>query len=87
MKQYLEEIKIGILAVIAICSIILVIQGFLDKDVYVTNGTLPTEKHVWVDNIVNVDIQGVQGKRIGAHRSYTIDGKEYYALDVFDQSF
>lgn len=87
MKQYLEEIKIGILAVIAICSIILVIQGFLDKNVYVTNGALPIEKHVWVDNVVDVNIEGIQGNRVGSHRSYTINGKEYYALDVYDQAY
>lgn len=42
---------------------------------------------VSVDNTVDVNVEGVQGRRIGSHRSYTIDGEEYCAIDVYESNW
>lgn len=88
MKNYLEEIKVGLLAVIAICGIILVIKGFSDKtqDVYVNGGRVNADVSgsIYVGNTVDVNVDGVMGYQIGSHKSYTIDGKDYHAIDVYN---
>lgn len=35
-----------------------------------------------VDNTVDVNLDGVLGYPVGCRRSYTIDGREYQAIDV-----
>lgn len=39
-----------------------------------------------VQNQVGVDIEGVLGAPIGCHKSYTINGQDYYAIDVFKRN-
>lgn len=88
MKKYLEEIKVGLLVVIAVCGIILVIQGFSEKiqDVYVNGGRVDADVSgsVYVGNTVDVNVDRVMGYQIGSHKSYTIDGKDYHAIDIYN---
>lgn len=92
MEKYFEHIKVGALVIIAVCAIILVIQGFSKGDcqsVYVDGGSLDARVHgsVSVDNTVAVDVEEVLGDRVGAHKAYTSSGRQYWAIDVFDMSF
>ncbi len=92
MKDKLELIKVSLLAVIAICCLILVVHGFSEggtQDVYVCGGDIDADVSgsVSVDNCVDVNVEGVQGRRIGSHRAYTIDGWDYYAIDVYNQGY
>lgn len=87
----LEIVKLSLLAIIAVCLVIIVIQGFGEgtQDVYVLGGDVDANVrgYVSVDNTVNVNVKGVQGRRIGSHRSYTIDGIEYSAIDVYKSNW
>lgn len=91
----LEIVKLSLLAIITLCLVIIVIQGFGGgtQDVYVrggdvdVSGGVSVHGSVSVDNIVDVNVEGVQGRRIGSHRSYTIDGKEYNAIDVYKSNW
>lgn len=95
MKNKLEIVNLSLLAVIAVCLVIIVIQGFGagTKDVYVRGGDVDVKGRVSVngsvsiDNTVDVNVEGVQGRRIGSHRSYTIDGHEYNAIDVYKSNW
>ena len=40
-----------------------------------------------VQNQVSVDIERVLGYPIGCHKSYTINGREYQAIDVFKSNW
>jgi hypothetical protein len=54
-------------------------SGCIDADV---NGTVDVSCRVNVDNTVDVNIDKVPGSSAGFRTSYTIDGREYNALDV-----
>ena len=81
-----ELVKTIGIVIIAVCSIILVIQGFGGgtQDVYVRGGDIDADVSgsVSVDNEVDVNLERVLGYRVGCHESYTIDGKDYHAIDV-----
>lgn len=74
----LEIIKLSLLAIIALCLVIIVVQGFGGgtQDVYVrggnvdayVNGRVSVDGSVDVDNTVSVSIDEVLGR----------DGKKYY---------
>ena len=78
MKNTIEIVKIILLGIIAVCSIILVTQGYGGgtQDVYVRGGSVD------VDNTVDVNLDEVLGRPVGCRTSYTIDGREYQAIDV-----
>ena len=81
-----ELVKTIGIVIIAVCSIILVIQGFGGgtQDVYVRGGDIDADVSgsVSVDNEVDVNLERVLGYRVGCHESYSIDGKDYHAIDV-----
>jgi len=86
-KQVKSNILNGIhnilLAVIAVGIWVLVAQNRHSgtQDVYVVN-TIDAN----VENTVDVNLDEVLGRPVGCRRSYTIDGKEYQAIDVYDRS-
>ena len=90
MKNTIEFLKVLFLGTIAVCSIILVIQGFGGgtQDVYVRGGSVDVDNTVSVrgsvdvDNTVDVNLYEVLGRPVGCRTSYTIDGREYKAIDV-----
>ena len=68
---------------------ILVLQNFgvfgeKSQRVYVTGGDIDADIRgsVSVDNTVDVNVDKVLGYPIGCHKSYTINGREYQAIDV-----
>ena len=87
MEKSLEYVKVGALVVIAICAIILVIQGFGGgtQSVYVEGGNIDADVSgsVSVDNTVDVNLEEVIGYRVGCHQSYQKDGRTYWAIDTF----
>ena len=54
-------------------------------DTYVRGGNIDANIRgtVNISGDVDVNIDKVLGRPVGAHRSYTLDGREYYAIDVF----
>ena len=90
MKNTIEIVKIILLGVIAVCSIILVTQGYGGgtQDVYVRGGSVDVDNtvsvrgRVNVDNTVDVNLDEVLGHPVGCRKSYTIDGRDYHAIDV-----
>lgn len=95
MKDNLERIKVILLAVIACCAIILVIQGIGKKKVYVRGGYLDVSGSVSINNTVSanvsntvdVNIEEVIGHQVGCHKAYVKDGRQYWAVDVFNTGF
>lgn len=90
MSKKFEFIKLFLLAVIALCLVIIVLQGFDEtpQKVYVNGGHIyeirdRVQVEGYINNVVDVNVEGVQGKRIGSHHSYTVDGKSYNSIDVF----
>lgn len=63
-----------------------VVGGNLDASV---TGSVDVRNTVDVDvqNQVSVDIERVLGYPIGCHKSYTINGREYQAIDVFKSNW
>ena len=68
---------------------VLVLQNFgvfgeKSQKVYVTGGDIDADVRgsVSVDNTVDVNVDEVLGYPIGCHTSYTINGREYQAIDV-----
>ena len=95
MKRYIELITNTKywLIVGSIGVWILVLQNFgvfgsKSQRVYVTGGDIDADVHgcVSVDNTVDVNLDKVLGYPVGCHRSYTINGKEYQAIDVFQSN-
>lgn len=89
MKSNLESIKVGLLAIISVCIIILVIQGFSKtgtQDVYVRGGRIDADAYVNGGEI-DVNVDKVMGYPVGCHKSYTVDGKAYHAIDVYNRSY
>ena len=84
MKNTIEIVKIILLGVIAVCSIILVTQGYGGgtQDVYVRGGEIEVEGYVDIGNTVDVNLDQVLGRPVGCRKSYTIDGREFVAIDV-----
>ena len=89
MNKYVEVIKIVLLAIIATCGIILVVQGFDSQYVYVDGGRIDADVSggVYIENTVDVNVDEVMGRQIGSHKSYTIDGKDYHAIDVYNRGY
>ena len=80
----------------------MVIQGFIHEDsgaqkVYVVGGNLDAQVSgsvdvdntvdVYVNNTVDVNLEKVIGHTVGCHRSYTKDGREYQAIDIFKSNW
>ena len=63
-----------------------VVGGDIDANV---SGEVDVRNTVDVDvqNQVSVDIERVLGYPIGCHKSYTINGREYQAIDVFKSNW
>lgn len=63
-----------------------VVGGDIDANV---SGAVDVRNTVDVDvqNQVSVDIERVLGYPIGCHKSYTINGREYQAIDVFKSNW
>ena len=63
-----------------------VVGGDIDANV---SGTVDINNTVDVDvqNQVSVDIERVLGYPIGCHRSYTINGREFQAIDVYKSNW
>ena len=63
-----------------------VLGGNIDAEV---SGAVDVRNTVGVDvqNQVSVDIERVLGYPIGCHKSYTINGREYQAIDVFKSNW
>ena len=80
--------KLFWLQVCAVGIWIMVIQGFIHEDsgaqkVYVVGGNLDAQ----VSGSVDVNLEEVIGHTVGCHRSYTKDGREYQAIDVFKSNW
>lgn len=57
--------------------------GYVTADV---NGSVEvTNDNLSVTGDVDVNIEEVLGDPIGCHRSYTIDGRDYWAIDVYSR--
>lgn len=65
------------------------VRTFNPQEVYIVN-TVRTDPvstvSVSVENEVEVDLQKVLGYPVGCHQSYTVDGKQYHAVDVWDRT-
>lgn len=63
-----------------------VVGGDIDANV---SGAVDISNTVDVDvqNQVSVDIERVLGYPIGCHRSYTINGREFHAIDVYKSNW
>lgn len=92
VKQNLDFNRI-LLLVIAVGVWGIFIQNFIHnirtQDVYVTNRVdawVDNTVDVRVENEVEVDLQKVLGYPVGCRKSYSIDGREYQAIDVYDRS-
>lgn len=86
----------GILIVIAIGIWAIVLQNAgvipTNQNVKVVNevdayvrGSVDVDGSVSVANTVDVNLDKVLGYPVGCHKSYTIDGKEYQAIDVYSR--
>lgn len=89
MNRLEEKLKLIFLGIISVCLIILVVEvssvaSRKSMDVYIVGGRVDAEVSgdVSVDNIVDVNVQQVLGGMVGAHRSYTMNGREFWAIDV-----
>jgi len=63
-----------------------VLGGDIDANV---SGAVDVRNTVDVDvqNQVSVDIERVLGYPIGCHKSYTVNGREYHAIDIFKSNW
>lgn len=63
-----------------------VVGGDIDANV---SGAVDIRNTVDVDvqNQVSVDIERVLGYPIGCHKSYTVNGREYHAIDIFKSNW
>lgn len=71
----LERVKVGLLAVIAVCLVVLVVQNFFPvrRDVWVDGGYVDADvsgSTVGVDNVVHVWVNGGHKGRGRAHSSF-----------------
>ena len=91
MKTSLEIIKLLLLAVIASCSVILVLQGYDERtqNVYVKGGclevdnTLSVRGTVDVGNSVDVNLQYINGQRdVFFNNPKRGEKDKYYVLPV-----
>lgn len=67
MNKNFEFIKLSLLAIIAVCLIIIVIQGFCNRtqDVYVRGGYIDAQVQgdVSIDNTVDVNLYEINNQR------------------------
>ena len=89
MKIALEIVKVLLLSVIAFCTIILVIQGFNKKDVYVRGGSLEVDNtvnvsgYVNVNNTVDINLESINGHRnVFFNNPSRGDNSKYYRIPV-----
>ena len=63
-----------------------VVGGDIDANV---SGAVDIRNTVDVDvqNQVSVDIERVLGYPIGCHKSYSVNGREYHAIDIFKSNW
>ena len=100
MEVTLEKVKVFLLAIIALCSILITIQvmggdihvfvrgGDVDvsgSSVRVDDGFVTVEGSISVDNTVDVNLREALGHSIGCHDSYKINGEQYVAIDVYSR--
>lgn len=101
MKSQNSTIKVILITIcIGIWAIVLQNAGIIPtkQNVYVKGGyvdvsgtvdidnTVRVNGSVEVDNMVDVNLN-VLGRPVGSHRSYTINGQEYQAIDVFKSNW
>ena len=91
MKNTIEIVKIILLGVIAVCSIILVTQGYGGgtQDVYVRGGsvdvdnTISVRGSVDVDNAVDVNLQYINGhSNVFFNNPSRGEKNKYYVIPV-----
>ena len=91
MKNTIEFLKVLFLGTIAVCSVILVIQGFGGgtQDVYVRGGsvdvdnTISVRGSVDVDNAVDVNLQYINGhSNVFFNNPSRGEKDKYYVLPV-----
>jgi hypothetical protein len=101
LKAILGTISVGIwVIVLQNAGIIPRLVGSKNgiQTVYVKGGNIDADVRgaVNVDNVrgtvnvsgdVDVNIEKVQGRTIGSHKSYTIDGRDYHSIDVFKSNW
>jgi hypothetical protein len=94
MKNTIEIVKIILLGVIAVCSIILVTQGYGGgtQDVYVRGGSVDVDNTVSVrgsvdvDNAVDVNLQYINGHSNVFFNNHSRGEKDkYYRIPVITQ--
>ena len=82
MKSNLESIKVGLLAIISVCIIILVIQGFSKtgtQDVYVRGGHVDA----YVSGHVDANLSEINGHRnVFFNNPRRGDKDKYYVIPV-----
>ena len=94
IKALLVVIAVGIWASVLQNAGIIPSAG---KQVYVVGGDIDANVSgavyirntvdVDVQNQVSVDIERVLGYPIGCHKSYTVNGREYHAIDIFKSNW
>ena len=90
MNNKLEILKLVLLAIIATCSIILVVKSFGDKEqkVYVSGGNVSAEVtgSVDVDNTVDINIEEINGHSDVFYNNLSRGDKDkYYRIPVITQ--
>jgi hypothetical protein len=61
--------------------------GYIDADVSGTVDVDNVKRTVNINGDVDVNLERVLGRTIGSHKSYSIDGKDYHAIDVFKSNW
>ena len=79
--------KLFWLQVCAVGIWLMVIQGFIHEDSGAQKVYAQVSGSVDVTNTVDVNLEEVIGHTVGCHRSYTKDGREYLAIDVFKSNW
>lgn len=86
MNNKLEIIKLSLLAIIALCLVTIVLQGFDrdTQDVYVRGGDIEVSGRVDVDNTVDVNLHEINNHRdvFFNNPSRGGDKNKYYVIPV-----
>lgn len=93
IKQYLKKlydsqsfwIKAGVIGIWCIVAIKVGEKVNTENGatpVYIVGGEVDVSGSVGVANTVDVNLNEVLGYSVGCRKSYTIDGREYQAIDV-----
>jgi hypothetical protein len=85
MNNKLEVIKLSLLAIIALCLVTIVLQGFDrdTQDVYVRGGDIEVSGRVDVDNTVDVNLHEINNHRdVFFNNPSRGDKNKYYVIPV-----